>query len=245
LLVTAVLLALALGNLKLFTSEVCLDETGITACSIYGARALRWEEVEDWVNVPRLIILRGPQGRPQISLFRGEYGFSLEPFEQMRNLIWAKVGPLILEKWSQLHLRTGRSYRYPPLSPLQWVGYLAVLAYGTYLFLIGPVQYGSFGWEQAVYLGGTCLLVSPFLVRDLRRSRRRLMLREDGIHVLNGKTMLLRWDEVTLIVRTPDSIVVEGSHRARLRVPWRMPSSGELLYFIRKNSQAEITDAGQ
>jgi len=239
-----VLLLVALGNLKLLTTEVRIDETCIVESSILRTRVLKWGTIEDLVSVPHVLLLRGAHGRPRISLCRGEYGFSLGRFEEMKDLIVRKVEPLLVEKWNALDLKTPRSYVYPPLSPIQWGGYIAVFVYGTYLFVVGPLQYGGLGWHEMLYWMSTLLLIGPLLVRDMRRSRRRLALSEDGIRVMGGgETAVLRWDGIVRIVVKGNSIRVEGREPPGVCVPLRMLHFGELFFFLRTRSRAELVQA--
>jgi hypothetical protein len=244
-LVTAVLLAIILANLKLVTTEVGINETGITDYSVYGTRTLRWRDVEDLVNGSRLLLLRGPQGRPQISLFRGEYGLSLEPFEEMRELILAKVQPLLLDKWRSNNVREGRSYPYPALSFPQMLAYVVTTGFAVFFFLFIPVRERLFGFEHAFYLALSFLAMGVFLLRDLRKARRRIVLHKDGFRESNGGNTVLRWDEVTdIVVREPvlgsGSFVVSGK-QGKVTIPMRMRGCGELFFLLTSLGKPRIT----
>ena len=243
-LVGIVLLVVAFGNLKLFTTKVQIDDTCIVVCSILSTRILRWQDIDDLVSVPRALVLCGANGRPRISLCRGDYGFSLEPFEEMKVLILRKVEPLLLEKWAGLHLKTRRAFVYPSLSLLQWGGYIAVFVYGTYLFVVGPLQYGALGWVEMLFWVATLLLIGSLLFRDYRMSRRLLVVSEEGICATGvAKTRLLRWDGIARIVVKGNGIVVEGHEPPGICVPLRMLRFGELFFFLRTRSRAEVIDA--
>jgi hypothetical protein len=116
----------------------------------------------------------------------------------------------------------------------------------AYAFILVPVQQGAFGLEQIFYLAVSILVVAPFLVRDLRKSRRRIVLREDGLRELNGGVTSLPFDGIgEIIVRSPlfgsGSVVVHGKEGAKLFIPLGLESCGEFLFLLNTRSQTKIT----
>jgi hypothetical protein len=244
-----VLLCLVAGalyvNLDIHLSEVRVDDEGVAQRSVLGTRVLRWTEVEEFLSFSRLLVLRGPRGGTQIRLFRGDFGFSLEPFSHMRDLILAKVQPLLWEKWASKEARRQCSYPYPPISPLQAVGYLVAVSLTTMFFVIAPLQGDVFGLEQAVFLAASLLALGVFLFRDCRKTRRRIVLREDGFQESNGGTTLLRWEEITdVLVKEPvfgsGSFVVSGK-QGKVTIPMRMRGCGELFFLLSTLGKPRIT----
>lgn len=241
------LLAVALyGNLDIHLTEVRLDEAGVTQRSLRGTRTLRWTEIEEFVSFSRLLLLRGTHGKPQIRLFHGDFGFSLEPFDELRELILTRVQPLVWAKWEAKTARTDRAYQYPPISVLQSVAYLIAVILAVFFFVIAPLTREVFGFEQAVYLILSVLLVGLFFLRDLRKTHRRIAVSETGLCESNGGITLVHWQEVSQIhVREPvlgcGSLVVRGGQGKTLTIPIRMRGSGELFFLLSTRGKPRIT----
>jgi hypothetical protein len=169
--------------------------------------------------------------------------FTLEPFEEMTAAVLEKAEPLVAEKWGRLTLHSPRWYAYPPLSWLQWTGYLIASGYATFLFALAPLLYGHVEAEWLLYWIGAILVISPWFIRDLRRSRQRLVLTNDGIRLLRGRTTQpFPWEEIKRIEAKEDAIFIGGPESRRLRIPLRMQRCGELLFFLRTRCDAEIVD---
>jgi hypothetical protein len=241
------LVAVALyGNLDIHLTEVRLDETGVAQRSLRGMRTFRWTEIEEFVSFSRLLLLRGPNNKLQIRLFHGDFGFSLEPFDELRELILARVQPLMWAKWNSKTARADHSYQYPPISVLQGVGYLIAASFIVVFFVIAPLNGGVFGFEQAVYLILGLLAVGVFFLRDLRKTHRRLVVSASALREFNGGNTLIHWHEVSEIhVREPilgcGSLVVRGGQRTTLTIPVRMRGIGELFFLLSTRGKPRIT----
>lgn len=108
------------------------------------------------------------------------------------------------------------------------------------------IEVGHFGLEQALYLAASLLAVGPFLLRDLRKTRRRITLREDGLRVSNGGTAFLPWEELVEITVREDSfssgsLVVRGKQSRRVAIPLKIRGCGELLFLLSIRSETRIT----
>jgi hypothetical protein len=242
----ACLVALALcGNLDIHLTEVRLDENGITQRSLIGTRTLRWAEIEEFVAFSRLLLLRGPYYKKQIRLFHGDFGFSIEPFEDLRERILRRVEPNIFAKWSSKNGQIERSYRYPAISFLQCIGYTIALILMVVFFVLAPLSREVFGLEQAVYVMVGAFVVGAFFLRDLRKSRRRILVSANGLRESNQRNILIRWQEVDAIhIKEPilgyGSIVVRGAENRRLTIPVRMRGAGELFFLLTTHGKPQI-----
>lgn len=230
------------GNLEINLTEVRLDDARVTNRSLWQTQTLRWTEIEEFVCFSRLFLLRGPRGKPQIRWFRGDFGFALEPFDELRESVLARVQSLVYEKWKA---KTDHSYRYPPLSMLQGIAYLIVAGLIALVFVIAPIQREVFGLDQAAYLIGSLLIVGFFFVRDLRKTRRSLVASERGLQESNGQSIFVPWQEIGDVhVREPilgcGSLVVHGKNQ-KLTIPVRMRGAGEVFFLLNTRGKPQIT----
>jgi len=235
-----------LGNIDIYLTEVRLNEVGVAQRSLRGTRTLRWTDIDEFVSFSRLLLLRGPHGKPQIRLFHGDFGFSLEPFDELRQSILVRVQPLVWAKWNAKAARTDHAYHYPPISVLQGVGYLIAISFTVFFFLIAPLTREVFGFEQAVYLIVSALAVGVFFLRDLRKTRRRVVVSASGLCESNAGGALIRWQEVSEIhVREPvigyGSLVVRGGQGQTLTIPVRMRGAGELFFLLSTCGKPRVT----
>ena len=234
----ACLVAVALyGTLDIRLTEVRLNDDGITQRSLTGTRTLRWVEIEEFVSFSRLLLLRGPHHKKQIRLFHGDFGFSIEPFDDLREQVLARVEPNVRAKWSSKNGRTDHCYKYPPISVLQCIGYVIALSFIGVFFVIAPLNREIFGLEQAVFLIFGLLSVSAFFLRDLRKSHRKLVASANGLRESNRGGTLIRWQEVDAIhIREPilgcGSMIVRGPENRRITIPMRMRGAGELFFLL-------------
>ena len=233
-------------NLEMWLSEVQVDDVGIVRRLPLTTRTLQWGQVEDLVIFPRLILLRGRGGKDQMRLHRGEYGFSLEPFEEMRDLIRSKAEPLLLERWRRIPPGNNRFYQYPPVSLAQIGGYVVCCLLVAYAFVFVPIESGLFRLEQVLFLAASLFVVGLFFVRDFRKSQRHIVLGEDGLREVNGSGTSLRYEEIAgIVVRPPlfgsGSLVMRGRDDTKLSVPLGIRPCGEFLFLLSVRSQGTIT----
>jgi len=243
-LVTGVLGTVVLANLNTAIKAVHLTSAGIAVRTLFGTRALRWQEVEDLLDLPHSLGLRGAEGRPSIGFAKGSYGFALQHFEDLRATILRNVQARLHQEWGHLPLASEPTYRLPSLSALQWGGYGGTAALLVYGFILLPLEVGFFGWEcvASASLGG--LLLSPFLIRDLCKTRRRLVIRPAGVFQLDGKPQHISWPDLASIhVRAISawvgSVELTGGSGVRIVVPLHMSRSGEFLFLV--ETQSDVT----
>jgi Ca2+/Na+ antiporter len=242
-------LLLVYANLEFLTHEVRIDDLAITERTPFSTKRLEWTEVQDLINSSRLIVVTGSGGSGSIALFRGDYGFSLEPFEELRDAISQRLESLLVNRWREISLAGGRTYMPPPFSIGQILAYLIPVSLIIVFLLIVPISMGHFrAWGFVLLLLGL-LTVAPFLLRDYRRSKTKIILGEDGIAQKDGESRLLLWQDVArVIVREPvmfgyGLVTVVGSKGERIHISRRIRGFGELMFLLMKNARSTITNS--
>ena len=233
-------------NLEVLGRKIIVDNAGIRQQSFLFSTNVRWREIDDLVHSPRFLLLTAAEGRRRIVIFRGEYGFSLEPFDELRNDVVRRVEDLLARKWNEFDLRDGRVYTYP-FAVADLLGYLVSLSLVLFFFVIVPLWIGLFQREQLLLLVLAMLTIGIFFVRDWRRQHKTIILRADGILQNNGRSILIPWMEVerlTIKETWPGygSIVIEGRRGYKIFIRRKIRRCGELLFLLRKHGPTTMAE---
>jgi hypothetical protein len=236
----------AFGILLVLTKEAILTDASLTVQTALSRTTLRWADIEDVLESQRRICLKG-RGR-RICLSQSDYGLSLTPFNELRIDILRRANEPLKRQWTNISLEKRRSYAYPRLGVGHSIGYAIPLLLIVTVFLAYPIRAGIFGWEQLLFLAGSVALTAIFLVRDYRRSLRKLVLTKEEVQEENGKIRSVRWGDIEqLIVREGiigyGSLVIVGRQGRKITVPRGINHCGELMFLLTKNSRATTVDA--
>ena len=123
-----ILIICAAYNYALSVTKLTLDEQQMTHYTLTGSTIYKWDEMDDVDQTPHFTFISVASQRKQLTLCRGEYGLSLQPFEELGRAIANTVLPRLYQRWDQLMLPL--TFAYPRF---HWT---TILAYLIPLFLV-------------------------------------------------------------------------------------------------------------
>ena len=231
-------------NLDLKT-KVTLDEEKITLQNWTGSVTLGWPEIDDIHCSPRLISIASTRRGERIKIFKGEYGFSLEPFDALQEEVTRHAAHRLEQVWEQLKFPL--AYTYPGgLWGLMLV-YLIPICLVLTFFILFAIRIEGLWFEKFLFLVVGILVLIPLFIRDYRRTHKKLILEPEGVREANGKEKFIPWQAITrIIVREPlsigyGSIIVESRAKQSIRIPRSLMYCGQVNYFLKKRTQITET----
>lgn len=235
-----VIIICAASNYALSAIKLTLDEQQMTYCTLTGSTIYKWEDIDDVDQTPHFTFVSMASSSRRLTLCSGEYGLSsLQPFEELRREITNKVLSRLYERWDRLNLPL--TFTYPRF---HWT---VILAYTIPLFLVFMffalfvVPTEGMVVEKVVFIVLGVIIVLPFFIRDFRRSRKKLVLEQQGLRQTNGKQLVIPWHEIKNISVKESyigygSISVGSNETGWIRIPGSHPNRGQILHLIKKHT---------
>jgi len=94
-----VLTAVAIGSLALYRAKVTVDDQRLTCQGLRNTVSLDWSEIDDVHYSAPFIILSSAPRKKRITLWRSEYGMSLQPFEVLQQEIYTRTHSRLVNTW--------------------------------------------------------------------------------------------------------------------------------------------------
>lgn len=222
------------------TARLIVHSDGIVYQTLWRVRRIVWDEVIDLQVSPRLIAVSTP--RERLRLFRGAYGLSLEPFEELQAEAERRLRRLIA-RWEAQAL--------PVVFRCMGMGLVAQVAYA---FVIGlalllaavPLIVIPAAWPLSLgVLVVSAAAICPWLIRDHRRGLRQFIVDGDGLRQRNGADVLIPWRQIQHVEMFEPGelgwgvVIVRGGSGTMIQIPRSLPAFGKLWYWVRRFSPVQ------
>jgi len=177
---------------------VTSDEEKIIIRRWSNTMSLRWSEIDDVQSSPRFIAIRSIKRGKAFKAFKGEYGLSLEPFDVLQNEIIERSKNILENTWKRLSLPL--TFRCSKSSVGLFAIYMIPLGLILYVEFLIAMTIDGYLLEKILFFVVSIAVLIPIFIRDMRRSRKTLILEDEGLRQINGRDYFIPWEAVEKIV---------------------------------------------
>jgi hypothetical protein len=232
------LCGLAAVVLLIYETKLRIDDEGIRINNIAYRQFIKWSDIDDVVRLPQLLIISSYTKNKRIRIDENDFGLSLAQFDELQALVKNRIGRCLVGKWQ---VNTPPiTFRYPGLYWGTAIAYALPVCVTLFFFVLFVRIEGQL-WSKFIFLFLGILAVVPFLLRDYWRTRKRLIIENEGLRQLNGKEIFIPWQavasvEVRKVTPTSLSIIVESNEGRTIQFPQSIMNCGQILYWIKRRT---------
>ena len=134
------------------------------------------------------------------------------------------------------------TYGYPGLTRGNLSAYLAAFGLVLGFFLLFVAGTEGLWFEKLAFLVLGTAVITPFLLRDYRKSHRKLTLGRDGLGQTNGGEIFISWDSISAVLVKESNglgygtVLVKGRAGQRIIIPRSLPNIGQICYLLKVRS---------
>jgi hypothetical protein len=231
--------ALSTAVFIVYETKLRLDDEGIEMRNIVYRQFLKWSDIDDVVCLPQFLSVSSNKQHKKIRVDWKDFGLSPVAFGELQQIVKDRTNHLLLEKW-QANVPP-ITFQYPGLRWGTASAYMVTLVLILLFFVLFVIKFEGPLAGKFLFLFLALLAVVPFLVRDYRRTRKQLIIENEGLRQTNGKEIFIPWRAVASVdVRkvTPLtlSIIVESNEGRAIMFPQSIMNCGQLLYWIKRST---------